>query len=151
MGSNGQEWCWKRHGETLSNHVISKVVKHGRGSIMVRVAWVGRALGRWPKPRGKWIASIIRTPYKTTWACQLKSLEKYRRSGCSNMITTQNIPVSQHLWFNNHKVSTLPSCPQSYYLSVAMNLIEQLWNKVDWRLQNHKDLPTGKNDLRKKL
>ena len=43
VGSDGWEWYWKRHGEPLSNLVVSKTVKHGRGSIMVWgcMSWEG--------------------------------------------------------------------------------------------------------------
>ena len=50
VGSNGREWCWKRHGELLSNCVVSKIVKHEGGSFMV---WGFHELG------GHWGATAI--------------------------------------------------------------------------------------------
>lgn len=35
VGFDGGEWCWKRDGEPLSNCMVSKILKHGGGSIMV--------------------------------------------------------------------------------------------------------------------
>lgn len=43
VGSNGREWCWVRHVEPLCNCMISKIVKHGGGNIMVwgYMGWEG--------------------------------------------------------------------------------------------------------------
>jgi hypothetical protein len=35
FGSYGRKWCWKGHGEALSNRTCQPTVKHGGGSLMV--------------------------------------------------------------------------------------------------------------------
>jgi hypothetical protein len=42
VGFDGREYCWKRHGDTLSNLMVSKDVKHEGGSIM---AWGSMSWG----------------------------------------------------------------------------------------------------------
>ena len=44
MGSNSQGWCWKRHKESLSNHVVNKTRAHKREN---HGTWLHELEGHW--------------------------------------------------------------------------------------------------------
>ena len=147
-GFEGQEWCWKKHKEPLSTCVVINIMKCRRGSIMVWgcTSWVG--VGELTKTN----RIINREHYQNTLQNNSSMLiVKFGKESEEWVFQHDNDPKhtskSTIKWSNDHAITILPWCPQS----PDMNPIEQLWNKVGWRLQIPKDLPTSKDDLWKKL
>lgn len=129
VGLDGQQWYRKRCGETLNNRVVSTIVKHEWGSIVVWdcVSWecIGELTINERKSNSKHHLNILHDVLSMS---VMKFRRRKKRSGCSNVITTQNMSTIR--WFNDHAIiystaieSTVP-WRESYWTSQERSGVE---------------------------
>jgi len=136
--------CLKRHREHLSNCVISKTLKHIVGSIMVYGCMSWEGVREFTVIEGKLnnmhYHNILHDNLSMIVMNSQLEVEEWVFQHGNN---PKHIRRSTNKWFIDPTITILSWNPQS----PDMNLVKHLLNKVDRRLQLHKDLPTHKDDL----
>ena len=135
MGSDGQKWCWKRLGEPLRIRVVSKIMKHARGSIMVWGCMSWEDVGE---------LTIIEENFSNHYQNILH--------GSLTMSTSGGVDVSAWQWPKayqqvSNQMAQQP-CNHSTIMESTIPQHEIYWTplewKVVWRLWLRKYLPTRK-------
>ena len=125
FGSDGKKYCRRRVGEELLDRNITKVVKHGGGSLMAWgcISWHGP--GRLHPIEGcmnaQQYVSILEESF-------LSSIHDQNISLCNIIFQQDNDPKHTsklaQAWFNQNKVQVLPWAPSS----PDRNIIEHVWD-----------------------
>jgi transposase len=143
-GSDGNAYCWRKHGAPLQDQHITPTIKHGGGSIMVWGCFCADGPGYLCMIEGRMNAEDYQGILASDF---LDSIEYYGREIGDVIFQHDNDPkhtaVSTKKWLQDHGISTLQWPSQS----PDMNPIEHIWWEVKNRLKHHETTPQNNDEL----
>ena len=148
VGSDGQQYVWKRVGEKLNDRQIQGTVKFGGGSVMVWGCMTWDGVGTMTKVEGR-MTSKAYTSILEHSLFQTVAHYGYSKEGI--VFQQDNDPKhtskEARSWFNSHHIILLDWPAQS----PDLNPIEHLWAYLKRRLAEYESPPRGVHELWERL